>query len=80
MFYLWSAVEIFWHIFQFLLAFLKAILILKTFPPTMGEFLEIVFLDLFILPPSQMRRVGYLDGVGQSFKTLLLSLLSLYLE
>ena len=34
----------------------------------MEEFLEIVFLDSHLFPPhSEMRSVGYLDGVGQSF-------------
>jgi len=34
----------------------------------MEEFLEIVFLDSHLLSPhSEMRSVGYLDGVGQSF-------------
>lgn len=58
--------------------FLKATLILKTFLSMIEEFLEIIFLDTFIFP--QKRSVGYLDGIGQSFKTPLLSLLSLWFQ
>lgn len=66
---------------SFLLAFLKATRIFQAFPPMMEEFLEIVFLDSHLFPPhSEMRSVGYFDGVGQSFKTLRLWLCSLWFQ